>query len=98
MTRASPEALSELAARFGERFSRQEAIRRHHATGVTFLRIGAPGLGINQPRIDWGEADAVIMGDLIVGCETCSAIRQASTCCSSAMPGNRDSYRSPKRR
>lgn len=42
MTRASPEVLSELAARFGERFSRQEAIRRHHATGVTFHRTEMP--------------------------------------------------------
>jgi indolepyruvate ferredoxin oxidoreductase len=36
---------------------------------------------INQPRIDWGEADGVIMGDLIVGClpDSIGTIRNGAT-------------------
>jgi indolepyruvate ferredoxin oxidoreductase len=45
------------------------------------LRLGRAGMRINQPRIDWGEADGVIMGDLIVGClpDSIGTIRHGST-------------------
>jgi len=45
------------------------------------LRIANSGMPINQPRIDWGEADGVIMGDLIVGClpDSIGTIRNGAT-------------------
>jgi len=44
------------------------ALAQKGGSVMCHLRIANGGMPINQPRIDWGEADGVIMGDLIVGC------------------------------
>ncbi|MBO4221739.1 indolepyruvate ferredoxin oxidoreductase family protein [Bradyrhizobium neotropicale] len=44
------------------------ALAQKGGSVMCHLRIAASGSAINQPRIDWGEADGVVMGDLIVGC------------------------------
>ncbi len=44
------------------------ALAQKGGSVMCHLRIAPSGRTVNQPRIDWGEADGVIMGDLIVGC------------------------------
>ena len=57
------------------------ALAQKGGSVMCHLRIAAPGRSINQPRIDWGEADAVIMGDLIVGClpDSLGTVRRGRT-------------------
>jgi indolepyruvate ferredoxin oxidoreductase len=57
------------------------AVAQKGGSVMCHLRLGRTGMRINQPRIDWGEADGVIMGDLIVGClpDSIGAIRHGST-------------------
>ncbi|WP_229159550.1 indolepyruvate ferredoxin oxidoreductase family protein [Bradyrhizobium brasilense] len=44
------------------------ALAQKGGSVMCHLRLARDGRTINQPRIDWGEADGVVMGDLIVGC------------------------------
>ncbi len=44
------------------------ALAQKGGSVMCHLRMAAPGTRINQSRIDWREADGVIIGDLIVGC------------------------------
>ncbi|PDT73441.1 indolepyruvate ferredoxin oxidoreductase family protein [Bradyrhizobium sp. C9] len=57
------------------------AVAQKGGSVMCHLRLGRPGTRINQPRIDWGEADGVIMGDLIVGNlpDSLGTIRHGST-------------------
>ena len=57
------------------------ALAQKGGSVMCHLRLGRAGMKINQPRIDWGEADAVIMGDLIVGClpDSIGTVRHGAT-------------------
>jgi indolepyruvate ferredoxin oxidoreductase len=57
------------------------ALAQKGGSVMCHLRIARRGMPINQPRIDWGEADGVIVGDLIVGCllDSLGTIRNGST-------------------
>jgi indolepyruvate ferredoxin oxidoreductase len=57
------------------------ALAQKGGSVMCHLRIAKGGTPVNQPRIDWGEADAVIMGDLIVGClpDSIGTIRNGAT-------------------
>jgi indolepyruvate ferredoxin oxidoreductase len=57
------------------------ALAQKGGSVMCHLRIAKGGMPINQPRIDWGEADGVIMGDLIVGClpDSIGTIRNGTT-------------------
>ena len=57
------------------------ALAQKGGSVMCHLRIAPRGVAINQPRIDWGEAQGVIMGDLIVGClpDNLGVIRKGST-------------------
>jgi indolepyruvate ferredoxin oxidoreductase len=57
------------------------ALAQKGGSVMCHLRIANGGTPINQPRVDWGEADAVIMGDLIVGClpDSIGTIRNGAT-------------------
>jgi indolepyruvate ferredoxin oxidoreductase len=57
------------------------ALAQKGGSVMCHLRIAKGGMPINQPRIDWGEADGVIMGDLIVGClpDSIGTIRNGAT-------------------
>ena len=57
------------------------ALAQKGGSVICHLRIASRGVAINQPRIDWGEAQGVIMGDLIVGClpDNLGVIRKGST-------------------
>jgi indolepyruvate ferredoxin oxidoreductase len=57
------------------------ALAQKGGSVMCHLRIASRGVAINQPRIDWGEAQGVIMGDLIVGClpDNLGVIRKGST-------------------
>jgi indolepyruvate ferredoxin oxidoreductase len=57
------------------------ALAQKGGSVMCHLRLTESGMPINQPRIDWGEADGVIMGDLIVGClpDSIGTIRNGST-------------------
>ncbi|WP_454616577.1 indolepyruvate ferredoxin oxidoreductase family protein [Bradyrhizobium cenepequi] len=57
------------------------ALAQKGGSVMCHLRLGRAGTQINQPRIDWGEADAVIMGDLIVGClpDSLGTVRHGAT-------------------
>jgi indolepyruvate ferredoxin oxidoreductase len=57
------------------------ALAQKGGSVMCHLRIARGGMPINQPRIDWGEADGVIMGDLIVGClpDSIGTIRNGAT-------------------
>jgi indolepyruvate ferredoxin oxidoreductase len=57
------------------------ALAQKGGSVMCHLRLGRAGAPINQPRIDWGEADGVIMGDLIVGClpDSIGTIRHGAT-------------------
>lgn len=57
------------------------ALAQKGGSVMCHLRLGRAGAPINQPRIDWGEADGVIMGDLIVGClpDSLGTIRRGTT-------------------
>jgi indolepyruvate ferredoxin oxidoreductase len=57
------------------------ALAQKGGSVMCHLRVAPAGTKINQPRIDWGEADAVIVSDLIVGClpGCLGTIRQGAT-------------------
>jgi indolepyruvate ferredoxin oxidoreductase len=57
------------------------ALAQKGGSVMCHLRIAKGGMPINQTRIDWGEADGVIMGDLIVGClpDSIGTIRNGTT-------------------
>jgi indolepyruvate ferredoxin oxidoreductase len=57
------------------------ALAQKGGSVMCHLRLARAGMPINQPRVDWGEADAVIMGDLIVGClpDSIGTIRNGAT-------------------
>ena len=57
------------------------ALAQKGGSVMCHLRIASRGTAIKQPRIDWGEAHGVIMGDLIVGClpDNLGVIRKGST-------------------
>jgi indolepyruvate ferredoxin oxidoreductase len=57
------------------------ALAQKGGSVMCHLRLARSGQAINQPRIDWGEADGVVMGDLIVGClpDSLGTIRRDST-------------------
>jgi indolepyruvate ferredoxin oxidoreductase len=57
------------------------ALAQKGGSVMCHLRMAAAGMRINQPRIDWGEAQAVIMADLIVGClpDSLGTIRRGTT-------------------
>jgi indolepyruvate ferredoxin oxidoreductase len=57
------------------------ALAQKGGSVMCHLRIANGGMPINQPRIDWGEADAVVIGDLIVGClpDSIGTIRNGAT-------------------
>jgi indolepyruvate ferredoxin oxidoreductase len=57
------------------------ALAQKGGSVMCHLRIAKGGMPVNQPRIDWGEADGVIMGDLIVGClpDSIGTIRNGPT-------------------
>ncbi|MBN8988871.1 MAG: indolepyruvate ferredoxin oxidoreductase family protein [Rhizobiales bacterium] len=57
------------------------ALAQKGGSVMCHLRIAKGGMPINQPRIDWGQADAVIMSDLIVGClpDSIGTIRNGAT-------------------
>lgn len=44
------------------------ALAQKGGSVMCHLRMARPGGAINQPRIDWSQANAMIMSDLIVGC------------------------------
>ena len=57
------------------------ALAQKGGSVMCHLRTAPRGTAVNQPRIDWGEADTVIMGDLIVGClpDSIGTIRRGGT-------------------
>jgi len=57
------------------------ALAQKGGSVMCHLRFAHLGTQIHQTRIDWGEADAVIMGDLIVGClqDSIGTIRHGAT-------------------
>ena len=57
------------------------ALAQKGGSVMCHLRLAEGGMPINQPRIEWGEADGVIMGDLIVGClpDSIGTVRNGST-------------------
>jgi indolepyruvate ferredoxin oxidoreductase len=57
------------------------ALAQKGGSVMCHLRIANGGMPINQPRIEWGEADGVIVGDLIVGClpDSIGTIRNGAT-------------------
>jgi len=57
------------------------ALAQKGGSVMCHLRVAPSGCAINQPRIDWGQADGVMMGDLIVGClpDSLGTIRKGET-------------------